>query len=318
MLNQQLLISILFFVFIMISFTISLLNNKNATINFCITNTGKFFIVLLILMGFYMNIYIGILFLLFFSFFIRFCGDNIDILDGIDIIYWINLDRATERREKMESLFQDDVFNILEVKRFNAIDGKKVNVRNMINCDNLQITKSECACFLSHMETIRSFSKSRYEVALILEDDISLEYKKYWKNNIKSIIEGAPVDWEIIQLGYTPSMSNSKFQNWDGENDYDITYNNYYGAFAYIINKKAAIKIIKNKYYNKKYLLGTTRNLQVADSFIYYELKSYTYKYPLFTYLTDDNISTIHNNHDSDNASLKQKVSNLYYEKYKY
>lgn len=318
MANEMLLIIVLFLVFLIISFSTSSLSHKNAVIKLCMSTRGKILIVSFVLIGFYINTCIGIVSLLLFVCFIRLYARNVDKLYGIDIIYWINLDRSIERREKMELLFQDDVFNSLDVKRFNAIDGKKVNVHNMINCDDLQITKSECACLLSHMETIHSFSKSEYEIALILEDDISLEYKKYWKNNIKNIMKDAPSDWEIIQLGYTPSIPNTKFNNWDNDDDYDITYNNYYGAFAYIIKRKAAVKIIKNNYHDKKYLLGNTRHLQVADSFIYYELNSYTYKYPLFTYLTDGNISTIHNNHDSDNASLKQNVSNLYYEKYKY
>jgi len=35
---------------------------------------------------------------------------NKKYLDGIDVIYWINLDRATDRKIKMEKLFQDPMF----------------------------------------------------------------------------------------------------------------------------------------------------------------------------------------------------------------
>ena len=29
-----------------------------------------------------------------------------DYLDGIDVIYWINLDRSTDRRQRMQQLFE--------------------------------------------------------------------------------------------------------------------------------------------------------------------------------------------------------------------
>jgi len=39
----------------------------------------------------------------------------------MDVIYWINLKRAKERRKHMENLFKD-VFDSVEKIRFHAID----------------------------------------------------------------------------------------------------------------------------------------------------------------------------------------------------
>ena len=65
-----------------------------------------------------------------------------------------------------------------------------------------KFTKVEYACTLSHINTIREFSKSNYGVALVMEDDMTLEFKPYWKKSVKQIMDNAPSDWEIIQLCY--------------------------------------------------------------------------------------------------------------------
>ena len=49
-------------------------------------------------------------------------------MEGIDIVYWVNLDRSPERRELIEIMFSDPVFNDVPNHRFSAIDGKTVDV----------------------------------------------------------------------------------------------------------------------------------------------------------------------------------------------
>jgi len=56
----------------------------------------------------------------------RYEGMEIHYLDGIDIIYWINLDRSPDRKTSMESMFQDKAFDGIPIQRISAIDGKKV------------------------------------------------------------------------------------------------------------------------------------------------------------------------------------------------
>jgi len=50
-------------------------------------------------------------------------NDLTEYLKGIDIIYYINLDRAVERRKNMEELLSH--FNIPNV-RISAVDGKNI------------------------------------------------------------------------------------------------------------------------------------------------------------------------------------------------
>ena len=125
-------------------------------------------------------------------------------LNGIDIIYWINLDRSTERKDIMNEMFKDEVFKGIPNERISAVDGENEElVYSKFKTDNYNVSGAkEYACLLSHLDTINKFDKSKYEIALILEDDCTLELKKYWTKSIKDIINNAPKNWEVIMLNY--------------------------------------------------------------------------------------------------------------------
>jgi GR25 family glycosyltransferase involved in LPS biosynthesis len=102
------------------------------------------------------------------------------MLKGIDVIYWINLERAKTRRADMEAMFRDSAFEGIPINRISAFDYKKTDTMShfTLQKSDYKSTIPEYANFLSHMETIRGFSNSDYgddSVALIMEDDITLE-----------------------------------------------------------------------------------------------------------------------------------------------
>jgi GR25 family glycosyltransferase involved in LPS biosynthesis len=210
-------------------------------------------------------------------------------LDNIDIIYWINLERSVNRKKNMENILKD--INIPN-KRFNAVDGKELNDKeiysNFINTKDFNRSKIEYACLLSHLKTIKEFANSDYNTALILEDDVSMEYKKYWDKKISQIIKDAPKDWDIIQLNYASIIKLNELYTFNFNGNISCTS-------AYLINKNGANKLMNliNKE-NKFILLPNT--IHTADNYIFYLLKTYTYKYPYFTYPTN-NDSTIHPDH---------------------
>ena len=82
-------------------------------------------------------------------------------LDGISIIYWINLERAVDRREKMVSMFHDDVFENIPIKHIDALDG--ASVPNIVDTyfitDSAKMSNNEYACLYSHFDAIRKFSE---------------------------------------------------------------------------------------------------------------------------------------------------------------
>jgi len=221
-------------------------------------------------------------------------------LNGIDVIYWINLDRSQDRRQKMEKMFEDPVFKGKKIVRISAVDGKASNIDQILNAsfegmkpDNF--TKVEYACLLSHLNAIREFSKSNDETALIMEDDTTLEYKPYWKKSVKQIMENAPSDWEIIQLCInTHTIPQKIYTKQNG--------NTYFSTGAYIINKNGAKSII-----NQSDKHGLNQNIgHSADVYLYLITNTYTYKYPYFTY-TYDETSTIHQLHVK-NHNIAKKI----------
>ena len=213
-------------------------------------------------------------------------------LGGIDVIYWINLDRSKDRKKWMEKLLEDPVFQNIPNERISAIDGKSPGlVDSLLNIPTKQDGHTDVvyACLLSHLNAIREFSNSSYDVALIVEDDICLEFQQYWKNPIKKVIDHAPEDWDIIQLYY---FVKDNFLN----NEYTLNVDSEYNStVAYLINKKGSKKIIDQVYVNNKYKLKM-EHPHSADNYLYRELTSYVYKYPYITHRTE-NDSTLHPDH---------------------
>ena len=244
-----------------------------------------------------------------------------DYLDGIDVIYWINLDRAKDRYKHMTELFKDDIFKNKKIIRKKAVDYTEKNLATMLNATIFRQTEQEYACLLSHLETIRLFSETNYKTALILEDDISLDFKQYWVKTIQEVINGAPKDWDILKLYIKPTTIDKykklytlwdanirvnyigkKFKNTVSKKDTLVDF----GCSAYMINNKAAKKFIKNIYHNKKYVLADCLKLHVSDYMIYKLLKTYVYKYPYFIF-RKKNISYIQvNKPKSDNKLSEQ------------
>ena len=120
---------------------------------------------------------------------------DIKYMDGIDVIYWINLDRSIDRRNHMEKIFKDPVFKNTNIERISAVDGKNpTGVYPKLNFIHKQKNDYEYACMLSHLDSISRFSNTNYDVAMIMEDDITLDFKKYWRKSVREIIQNAPPD----------------------------------------------------------------------------------------------------------------------------
>jgi GR25 family glycosyltransferase involved in LPS biosynthesis len=204
--------------------------------------------------------------------------------------YWINLEKSVERRINMNMIF--DKHKIKNV-RINAIQGEGSEKNKAI------------ACTSSHILAINTFYESGDEIGIICEDDLIMEYKKYWRYHLDDVIEYAPNDWHIIQLAVIilpyllPLFKNNK-------NLY-IKYHRYISSTAcYIINRKGAKKIL---HYNK--LNNPTNH---AENYIYINVNTYVFKYPMFTYPTE-NDSIIHNDHLNMHKQSKNCITN--YLKYK-
>jgi GR25 family glycosyltransferase involved in LPS biosynthesis len=224
-----------------------------------------------------------------------------DYLDGIDVIYWINLDRSHDRRQRMEQMFKDPIFKGKKIVRISAVDGKASNIDKILqtNFEGMhpdKFTKVEYACLLSHLNTIKQFSESNDETALIMEDDMTLEFKPYWKKSVQQIMDNAPNDWETIQLCYLIS-------NMVPKKIYTKNTGNLFSTGAYIINQNGAKKILN---YTTKHVLN--QNIKhPADDYLINSTVTYTYKYPMFIYGYNET-STIHQDHISGHNGSKNII----------
>ena len=225
-------------------------------------------------------------------------------INGIDITYWINLDRSTDRKQNMEKIFEDEVFKEVPIiQRFSAIDGKKSGVIDRyIRVDDKTINDAEYGCLLSHLEVIREFSQSSHNIALVMEDDITLDFKKYWKKSIREVIDNAPEDWEIILLCYHSDIHPSE--------EYTLNQNNYWSTGAYIINNKAAKKLTSSTFIKGTYHLDD-KTKQAADDYLFIKLRTYVYKYPYFIYGYSENTTIPTSNVKYHNYS-RRKIEFLY------
>lgn len=207
-------------------------------------------------------------------------------MEGIDVIYWINLDRATERKRHMNKVLSDKRLDSIDKIRFSAFDSKKIvlsdyfKIKRDILSINFRVTKNEYACLLSHLEAIRTFANSDYSTALILEDDVIFHKKT---DTIKDVLDNAPKDWEIIRLSSNlppkwKKMGTPKYRPFTIKCHSDRETN--WGAQAYLIHKKAAKQLI-DSLYNKKYNLDND-TFHVTDYLLFDKLKMYTYKNYMF------------------------------------
>jgi GR25 family glycosyltransferase involved in LPS biosynthesis len=229
-------------------------------------------------------------------------------------VFWLNLDRSPDRRTNMEQMLIDPIFDNMKKTRISAIDGKDpINLGKYMQIHKKTMTACEYGCTLSHLEAIKQFYYNTINqtdqitnnpCALILEDDVCLDFKPYWKKTLNEIIEEAPQDWEIIQLTYIilGQEPTSMYEKW-------TTQKNLCSTAAYIINFETASKIINKLYKNGKWVLPNNQQHQ-SDILIYSLGKTYTYKDCPFIYRAE-NDSLIHANHVGFHRVNKEKIENM-------
>ena len=235
------------------------------------------------------------------------CKNKFKLINNIDYVFWINLDSSRKRAQNMINILSIFSKNII-CERISAIDGDKIeNIcnkyfyleyknekDNIINNEIKEYPKysnKEYAVLLSHLSAIEKFinideSKLIYKNVLICEDDLSLDFLNYWKIDIKTLIENAPIDWEIIMLGYfTLNMNKTGLYN---------KWNNEFSAIAYLVNYniKDKLKLMKKE---DKWICNE-KDLMVSDNYIFSKFNTYLYKYPFFTF-PNNNDSTFHEDH---------------------
>jgi GR25 family glycosyltransferase involved in LPS biosynthesis len=165
-------------------------------------------------------------------------------MQGIDAVFYINLDKRADRREEIEK----------ELKQMN-IKGERFSA--------LEHTYGLIGCLQSHLEVLKLAKRRKYKNVLILEDDFEFlvtpdELRKY----IQSILS---VKYDVIMLGYNIQKSVSF-------NDSLLKILEASTASAYIVHHTFYDRLI-NLYTSSLPLFTKTKDNFYANDKIWRELQ---------------------------------------------
>ena len=195
--------------------------------------------------------------------------------------YYINLDRSPDRMKVMEKTYKN-------LKRVRGVDGRKMKRISGTRRRN-RLSNGELGCLQSHIRAIRRAYKDGAKEALIMEDDIYIDLRKFWIKNIRQVVDPKkyPKDAECIILHC--SMVGPCRKMLGMKNDYSKWKRGMKrnSTGCYYINRKGMAKIYKK--YGPNY---APKNWNPADRFIYSVLNSYNYTKPLFNMRLNKSIVT--------------------------
>ncbi len=186
--------------------------------------------------------------------------------------YVINLKESVSRRERVLTEIQK--YPCLNVEFVEAVNGKKMSVEEINrHFDSHKFVRragrnplpGEIGCVLSHNECYRRLLDSNDNIALILEDDVCFLDQEHFESILMDISQKMV---QNIPCVLTLSRHNLYYKNKiDKIGEYSLyRIREAWGMCAYIINKKAADKILsmpKPYYVADDFLLLNKKNITV-------------------------------------------------------
>jgi GR25 family glycosyltransferase involved in LPS biosynthesis len=184
------------------------------------------------------------------------------VLNKLNIpVYYINLDRSTERKEALESHVSE--FQIPDVRRVEAFDAKYLGRTNSYNfSDNtvVQLVQQRIpgklnyqACLLSHLKAIDAAYKDGREYALIVEDDVNLLSVAILGKESLLDLAKSNTTGRVLQLYRMTKKTNKYFEN---------------GAVAYLVDR-AAMKEFQRVYNGSTADFSSWGGTFIPDGFVY-------------------------------------------------
>ena len=210
---------------------------------------------------------------------------------GFDI-YYINLERSTERNLRMCETFG-------RLKRIDAYDGTILDSYSDIYIQpelRHQQSNYVCACSFSHIKAIITAYNDMKDEVIIMEDDIHVSYKSLWRETLSDIVYNAPTNTMCIQLSCSnPTHILNNIVNGKHYIKWDVKHKSY-SAGAYYINRQG-MKVIYDTYYNSsssriELLSSNVSNVYADGDIIYPKINTCLYYLPLFDFQVSN--STIH------------------------
>jgi GR25 family glycosyltransferase involved in LPS biosynthesis len=232
-------------------------------------------------------------------------------------MYYINMDKNPDRRERMESALSTICAKYKRIKGFN---GYKITNTNHDIVDGIEfynsypsLTKGEIGCLISHLIAIKTARNNGDNIAIICEDDISFDTCSVIPS-LTEIVQNAPKDWEIIQLYSGLQQTPKKTIQYVPRTD-------QWACSCYLINKKGMSAILsvvqKNDNPNEFHIVPKRKTSKTmvpsrgeADFYLYESAITYVVSPSLF--IPDDisNVSTLHTDHASMHIESELKAYN--------
>lgn len=201
--------------------------------------------------------------------------------------YVINLDSSSIRMNHIIREFKR--YGLSSPSRIRAVNGKGIKNKRRGTIDGIQynlnytvimwpLSGPEIGCLMSHFKAIRQARDDGHEMAIIMEDDVSLELIPHIDTSLMELIGAADDDWEIIHLSamnqdnlIREMMEPLRFKR-------DFSIRNSLFATGYLIHQRGMNRLL-DRFMPIPYTINIhTTNKKilsyVADVFIYHETKS--------------------------------------------
>ena len=160
------------------------------------------------------------------------------VYDNIDIVYYINLNYRTDRKESFLSNMEKIDFPQEKIKRIEAIKNDR----------------GEIGCSRSHILALTEFINSNYNNCIIFEDDfIFKESPETVKLNLQKLFDNK-VDYDVVML--SGAIYNAEYT------PYDFLYKvkNGQTTSGYLVSKKFAKTLLDNFIEGEKLLSSHDRS----------------------------------------------------------
>jgi hypothetical protein len=179
-------------------------------------------------------------------------------LKNLPMIYYINLDHRTDRREWMESQFDHwGITNYHRVRASKYDSSKYDEWKDIVVEKEILECKSLMSTALNNIETIINwYDCNLSETCIMMEDDLSLHNIKYWNFDWTYFMNNLPENWDCVQLYFcypyqSHGLSFPMFLH---------KRNNSFSAAAYLINRSYAKRVKDLMYRDGKYRLTFVDN----------------------------------------------------------
>ena len=126
-------------------------------------------------------------------------------LKNMPTIYYVNLDNRNDRREYMESQFDQYKINFKRISASKYLASEYEQWKHLIsNKKNYTlIDKPATANFITHIEMIKEWLETTNEQFMIMmEDDYDLSLIEYWNFDWDYLMNQIPFDCDCLQLGF--------------------------------------------------------------------------------------------------------------------